>query len=237
MSIEVKNVVAGYKGYIEILHGISIHAEKSKITCIIGPNGAGKSTLLKTIYGFLRPKQGTIFFDGEDITGVAPHKLVKKGLVYIPQRRAVFPDLTVLENLEMGAWIFRKERKRVTESINKIYERFPILKMRARVHASRLSGGEQRMLEIGRALITSPKSLLVDEPTAGLAPKVAEEVYQKLAELAKEKITILFVDQNVKKAVTLSDYTYIIKVGQTVQEGPREEFDKKLTPLIKEWLV
>jgi len=237
MSIEVNNVHAAYYGDVDILHGVTMCAQKSKVTAIIGPNGAGKSTLLKTIFGFLKPRKGTITFDGEDITGAASFSLTLKGLRYIPQRRCIFPYLTVYENLRLGAWAAKIDKKEIKESINRIYEKFPSLKAREKVAAGRLSGGEQRMLEFGRALITSPKAILVDEPTAGLAPKVAKEIYQKLEGLKEEGIGIVLVDQNVRSALLLSDYVCVLKMGRIELEGPKGEFDKRMASLIREWLV
>lgn len=238
MYVQLKNIVCGYKGDIMILNGITMSLEKSKVTGIIGPNGAGKSTILKTIYGYLKPKSGSIILEGKDITGIAPNLSPREGLVFIPQHRSVFPELTVKENMEMGAWIYRKDRKRVRESIEKIYERFPILKKREKVLGLKLSGGEQRMLEFGRALMVKPKVMLVDEPTAGLAPIIAEQIYQKLKEITEEeRVTTLLVDQNMKKAVALSDYLYVVNEGRIVNEGSRGSFNKQLETLISEWLL
>jgi len=237
LSIEVKNVTVGYYKDLVILHDISIHADESKITSIIGPNGAGKSTLLKTIYGFLRPKRGNILFEGKDITGVKPYGMPMMGIGYIPQERTVFPRLTVEENLKMGAWTFRKDHKRVDECINEVYERFPILKERRKVKSGKLSGGEQRMLEISRGTMIRPKAFLIDEPTAGLAPKVAMSIYKKLDEIREERVAILMVDQNVRMAAELSDYIYVLRLGRKVLEGPGEKLDKELKKQVKSWLV
>lgn len=233
----MKNLIASYQRDIIILHGISIHADRAKITCIIGPNGSGKSTLLKTIYGYLEAKQGTIIFDGIDITHSKAYTKPGMGLGYIPQRRTIFPYMTVEENLQLGGWTFRKDKKRVKESINKIFERLPVLETKKKVRASTLSGGEQRMLELGRVLITKPKMILMDEPTAGLAPKIAKGIYQELQKLSKETIAILLVDQNVRKAISLADYVYLLKVGQVHREGPREEIERRSASIISDWLI
>lgn len=237
MSIELKNVVSGYRRKQEILHGVSLSAEKSKVTGIIGPNGAGKSTLLKTIYGIVRPRKGVVLFNGQNITGEDPHTLLKKGIAFIPQQRSVFIHLTVQENIKLGMWTFRKNKKRVEDSFDEINDTFPILRERKEVLAGKLSGGEQRMLELGRALVARPKAILLDEPTAGLAPKVAEEIYRNLEKLKELEITILFVDQNVRKAITLSDQIYVIKSGRVELGGVKEEFDKKKSALIRDWLI
>jgi branched-chain amino acid transport system ATP-binding protein len=236
LSIEIKDLVCGYQKDIMILHGVSVFVEESKTTSIIGPNGAGKSTLLKAIYGFVKPRRGTVIFGGKNITGMGTHRLPHEGIAYVPQRISIFPRMTVKENLEMGAWIFRQNTKRLEESISRIYERFPILEKREKIEAGRLSGGEQRMLELSRALMIEPKAVLLDEPTAGLAPKVAERIYEKLDEI-KEEISILMVDQNVKKALALSDYVYVLKGGRVVGEGSKGKFDERMRSMIRDWLL
>lgn len=235
MSLEVRDIVSGY-GKIEILHGVSMRAEKAKITCIIGPNGAGKSTLLKTIFGILKPRRGSIIYEGEEITGLKPFALIKKGISYVLQRRSVFPYLTVEENLRMGAWSIRKEKERVLEGIDENYKRFPILRKRRNVIARSLSGGEQRMLEIGRALMTRPKLILLDEFSAGLAPKIAMQVYNHAKRLKEEGITIVAVDQNVRQTMKVADYVYVLELGRNKYEAEKEKSETKLRELVKDWL-
>jgi branched-chain amino acid transport system ATP-binding protein len=237
MSIQVNDVVVGYSKDITILNGVSIKAEEKKVTCIIGPNGSGKSTLLKTIYGFLKPSRGTVFFDGKEITGREPCSLSSEGITFIPQRFAIFPQLTVKENLQMATWIFRNDRSRVEKYVNDVYSRFPRLQERKSVPAGRMSGGEQRMLDLARALVVKPKAILLDEPTAGLAPKVAKEVYQSVSELSNEGITLLLVDQNISKGVEISDYVYCIKNGRISDEGAKDKFSGELRELIQSWLI
>ena len=157
------------------------------------------------------------------------------GLTYIPQRRNVFPEMTVEENLQLGAWTFKREKKRVQMRLKENYERFPILKERSKQKAGNFSGGQQRMVELGRAMMIDPKLMLVDEPTAGLAPKVAREIYDKLFQLKEEGMTILLVDQNIKQAIEVSDYVYALALGKNMAEGPREDFGN-LKERIKEWL-
>lgn len=236
MSIEVKDAYSGYSD-VDIIRGFSMRVEEGTITGLIGPNGCGKSTLCKTIYGILRPKKGKIYHDGDNITGLSPHQMLRRGISYIPQARNIFPHLSVRENLKIGAWILRNERVKVRESIEETYERFPILKVRANIKASSLSGGEQKMLEFGRALITDPTTLLVDEPTAGLAPKIAHEVYNSLGRLKEEfGLTILLVDQNVRAAITFSDYLYTMELGKNIEEGSREKFQKSMKSLVSSWI-
>ena len=236
MSLEIRDVVSGY-GKIEIIHGVSMRAEKAKIICIIGPNGAGKSTLLKTIFGILKPWRGSILYEGEEITGLRPYTLIKKGISYVLQRRSVFPYLTVEENLRMGAWTIRKNKESAQEAIEENYKRFPILRERRNVRAGSLSGGEQRMLELARALITRPRLLLLDEFSAGLAPIIARQVYEEAERLKEEEgITIVAVDQNVRQAMKVADYVYVLELGRNKYEGAKEEFETRLRELIKDWL-
>lgn len=229
-------MTVGYKRDIMILHNVSINCNNKKITCLIGPNGAGKSTLLKTIYGFLKPKEGSIFLGNTEITAKHPHLMPFLGLVYIFQSRGTFPHLTVRENLKVATWTFRKDKNRTENAINSVLEKFPILKKRENIPAGRLSGGEQRLLEIGRALMLDPKFLLVDEPTGGLAPKVSNEIYQVLKNISKER-GILMVDQNIKKAMEISDYVYVLKSGQIVEHGSAEKLIKKTSSLVRDWLI
>jgi len=239
MSLEVSNVTAGYLEDIYILRGVSMHAEQSKITTIIGPNGAGKSTLLKTIYGILKPKEGRVFYKGEDISGSKPHTLLKMGISYLPQMRSIFPYLTVEENLMLGGWIYRKDRKIIDDALEEVYKKYPNLKAKRKSSASFLSGGELKMLETAKALIANPNAILVDEPTAGLAPKFFNQIYDELKMLSREdKKTIILVDQNVKQAIELADYVYVLEMGQNTVEGPRTEFEAgRIREIIKDWLI
>ncbi|MEM3407694.1 MAG: ABC transporter ATP-binding protein [Nitrososphaerota archaeon] len=222
MSLEAYDIVSGY-GKMEILHGVSLKAEKSKITAFIGPNGAGKSTLLKTIYGFIKPWKGQVIFDNEDVTNLDPDLKLKKGIAYVLQGRNIFPYMTVLENLQIAAYTW-KDRSKLKEKIKSILERFPILKGRENQLAGNLSGGEQRILELGRVLMLSPKAILFDEPTLGLAPKVIDELYEKIIELNKEdKITFLIVEQNVRKVLSVADYVYVLELGKNKLEGKANE--------------
>ncbi|MGQ9638359.1 MAG: ABC transporter ATP-binding protein [Thermodesulfobacteriota bacterium] len=234
--LEVKEIEVSYYGDISILQGINLSAEVRKITAIIGPNGAGKSTLLKTICGFLKPKQGSIFYHGKEITGFPTHILMRMGLVYVPQSSSLFLDLTIQENLELGAWTFRKDRTRVRSGIEKVYERYPFLKEKAHVKAMKLSGGQQRILELGRTLMGSPEVLLLDEITAMIAPKITKEIYHDIERLSKEGVTIIMVDQNVRQAVEISDYIYVFELGKNKVEGSKQEFRGKLKDVIQDWL-
>ncbi len=169
MILQTKDIFSGYGG-IEVLHGITMGVEKDYITAVIGPNGSGKYTLLKTMFGLIKASKGVVEYDGKDITGYKPHALIRMGIAYLAQRRSVFPLLTVSENLKMGAWILREDQSQVNRAIEEVYERFPVLREKTNTRAGALSGGEQRMLELGRALMTHPKMILIDEFSAGLSP-------------------------------------------------------------------
>lgn len=235
LSLEVRDLVSGY-GNVEVLHGIGLRVEESKIVGIIGPNGSGKSTLLKSIYGYLSPWRGSVVFDGRNIAGKAPHIVKKSGMSYLMQRRSVFPYLTVDENLRMGAWIL-KGKDKVTNAMQEVYERFPKLKERKSLRAGSLSGGEQRMVELGRVLMTKPKMILVDEFSTGLSPKIYKELYANLVEMSqRDKVTLLAVDQNVREIVTIADYIYILKLGRNYDEGPKAKFEGRIEEVTKDWL-
>lgn len=223
--LEIEDLHVGYYKDLMVLQGVSLRACDRQITAVLGPNGVGKSTLLKAIYGFVRPQRGRLRFDGQDLTGLAAHELVQLGISYIAQRQNVFPEMTVEENLELGAWSFRGNTRLVRQKIEANYARFPALLARRRSPAGQLSGGMQRMVEIGRALMTDPKLLLVDEPTAGLAVMLAREMYDLLVQLTQEGISILLVDQNIRQAVKVADYVYVLELGRNRLEGPRSDFD------------
>ncbi len=235
MFLEVQDLVSGYFEDMDILHGVSVRAEKDKITCVLGPNGSGKTTLLKTIYGFLKPKQGTVLYDDEDITNSSPHAMLRRGISYIPQESGLFPHLTVEENLLLGGWTIRRKRETIMQRIQDLYGKFPFLQKRRASKAGFLSGGQQKILEICKGLVVDPTLMLVDEPTAGLAPIASAEVYETLETLAREGRTLLLVDQNVRKATLLSDYVYFLELGRNKLQGPREEFERRLEEMISLW--
>ncbi|NIN52016.1 MAG: ATP-binding cassette domain-containing protein [Nitrososphaeria archaeon] len=237
MSLELEDVTSGYFEDIDILIDVTMRAEEGKITTIIGPNGAGKSTLLKTVFGFLKPKKGKVVYAGEDITGLSPHVVLNRGLSYIPQERSIFPHMAVEENLMLGGWIFRGDKEKIDGALEEIYEKFPNLSGKRKSRAGFLSGGEGKMLEIARGLIVNPKLVLLDEPTAGLAPRIAKQIYDKVAELSKGGITILLVDQNVRQAVALADYVVVIELGKVGGTGPKEDFETNLKDLIRSWWI
>ncbi len=223
--LAVNDLYVGYYRDLNILQGISMQAEGGKITTVLGANGVGKSTMLKAVYGFLRPNQGQIRLDDQDIIDVPTHERINMGISYIPQQPGVFRFMSVEENLELGAWTFKNDKGRIKQKLEENYERFPDLKPRRKSNAGELSGGMQRMVEIGRTLMTDPKLILVDEPTAGLAKLLSEEVYQMLVDLRdREGLTILLVDQEIRSALKIADYVYVLELGRNKFQGPAEEF-------------
>jgi ABC-type branched-subunit amino acid transport system ATPase component len=235
--LELDAIAAGYLPGIDILDELTLRVEPGTITGVIGPNGAGKSTLLKTIFGFLHSHRGRVVFDGQDIGRRAPHELKRLGMSYVPQGTNVFPQLTVQENLELGAWIFRHDGARVTELIERAYAAFPRLHERRRLRATGLSGGEAKMLSVAKELVTDPKLLLVDEPSAGLAPVISNQLYARLLDARERGVTILLVDQNIAKCVEVSDYLYLLEMGRVRHEGPREVFRDHLREIIRDALL
>jgi branched-chain amino acid transport system ATP-binding protein len=223
--LEVKDLYVGYYKDLHILQGVSIEAQQAQITTILGANGVGKSTLLKAIYGFLRPASGEVRLDGKSLIGVPTHQRIDMGISYIPQQPSVFPYMTVEENLELGAWTFRDDPERIQRKLAENYARFPQLEERRKSQAGELSGGMQRMVEVGRTLMTDPAVILVDEPTAGLAKLLSEDVYKMLVSLRDEEgITIVLVDQEIRQALKIADYVYVLELGRNRFEGPVEEF-------------
>lgn len=238
MRLEVRDVHAGYARDIDILRGVSITARDGQLTTIIGANGVGKSTLLKAIIGQLRPHSGTILCGERDITGIATRNLVRMGIGYIAQRHLVFPHMSVQENLEMGAWSFRQDTSRRKRAIDACMERAPYLKEFRDKPAGLLSGGQQRLMEIERTLMSGPDLILIDEPTVGLDPKRAASIYRRLRSLVREeKKTILMVDQNVIAGTDVADYIYVLELGTNKLEGTKQQFDAEYRDTIAEWLL
>jgi branched-chain amino acid transport system ATP-binding protein len=218
--IEFDNVVAGYKDFM-ILNNLSFKAETGTVTLLIGPNGAGKSTVLKTLFGLLKPRQGRILLNGQDVAGTLPRDLLAKGIAFVPQGRNLFGQLSVLENLELGGITIGMDetRKRIPE----ILDRFPRIKERLHSKAASLSGGEQKQLEVGRALLLRPKVLLIDEPSIGLSPQVVKGVFVLLRDLVSKGTTVLMVEQNVKSALKYSDTAIALESGRKVLQKPASE--------------
>ena len=215
--LEVRDVVAAY-GQIEALKGVSLTAEEGRITCLLGPNGAGKTTLMMTVAGVLKPKRGSVLFDGADMAGWPASRIVARGLALVPENRLVFPQMTVVDNLRAGAF-HRRDARAIADDIERMFARFPRLKERAEQLAGTLSGGEQQMLAVARALMSRPKLLLMDEPSLGLAPLVVEEIFRIVAELNGEGVTILLVEQNAHMALKVAHRFYLIEQGRVTFEG------------------
>ena len=215
--LEVKDIVTAY-GKIEALRGVSLEVQQGSITCLLGPNGAGKTTLMMTTAGILKPKAGSIRFAGDEIAGAAPHAIVTKGLALVPENRLVFPNMTVVENLHAGAYR-RSDRHEIAADVDRMLTRFPVLKQRAAQDAGTLSGGEQQMLSVARALMSRPKLLLMDEPSLGLAPLIVEEIFRIIAELHKDGATIFLVEQNAHMALTVAHHFYLIEQGKVTFSG------------------
>jgi len=213
----VEGISAGY-GQMEILHGVSLVVRRGEMVSIIGPNGAGKSTVFKTIVGLLRAKAGHMVFDGQEIGRLRADQVLPLGLAYVPQGRIVFPQMTVLENLEMGGYIER-DAARLRAALERVYALFPILAERAKQKAGTMSGGEQQMVAIGRALMTAPKLILLDEPSLGLSPKFVSLIFEKLVEMKRTGDTLLVVEQNAAKALSVADRGYVLELGRNRFEG------------------
>jgi len=215
--LKVRDVVTAY-GKIEALKGVSLEVAQGSITCLLGPNGAGKTTLMMSIAGILKPRKGAILFGGEDIARCAPHAIVAKGVALVPENRLVFPSMTVLENLNAGAYQ-RGDKQAIAEDIDKLFARFPRLRERAAQQAGTLSGGEQQMLAVARALMSRPKLLLMDEPSLGLAPLVVEEIFRIVTELHKDGTTIFLVEQNAHMALKVAQHFYLMEQGKVSFSG------------------
>lgn len=221
--LEIQDVYSGYRSDFDILKGINIHVKPGEVVCVIGPNGAGKSTVFKALYGFIKVRQGRILFDDRDITNIRPQDALKSGITIVPQLRSVFPQMTVKENLEMGMYL-EKDKKRVKRQIAYIFDLFPRLAERAKQKVGTMSGGEQRMLEIGRALMWEPKLVLMDEPSAGLAPLITKSIFRGIRQLNDQiGLTVLMIEQNARQGLEISDRGYVLELGRNSYEGAGDE--------------
>jgi branched-chain amino acid transport system ATP-binding protein len=219
--LRVEDLAVNY-GAIQALQGISFHVEEGEIVTLIGANGAGKSTTLRTISGLLYPRAGTISYQGASIAGMPADAIVKMGIVQVPEGRNIFAPLTVRENLEMGAYT-RTDKEEIARSMQKVFASFPRLEERLSQLGGTLSGGEQQMLAMGRALMGQPKLLLMDEPSMGLAPILVEEIFRIVAEINKQGVSILLVEQNAAMALSVADRAYVLETGRVVLEGPAQQ--------------
>lgn len=237
--LSMSDVTAGYAADIDILRNLSLSIEAGRITGLIGLNGAGKSTLMKTICGFLRPKAGSIAYDGTDITGIAPHTLIDRGIWYIPQESSLFPYMSVEDNLRLplerlarGSAVGVDIAARYKDMLDK----FPPIREKLKGQAGDLSGGQQKMLEFAKAYVVLPRLCLIDEPSIGLAPRVAAEVYQWIELFSAGGMAILLVDHNVRRVVKMSEYIYVMSLGEITAEGRRSDFEGDLHEQVKSWL-
>lgn len=219
--LEIKDLEV-YYGMIKAIKGVSFEVNEGEVIALIGANGAGKTTILHTITGLLEAKKGSVSFDGKDITKVPAHKIVSMGMAHVPEGRRVFANLSVLQNLKMGAYT-RKDKNEIEETLKTVYKRFPRLEERKNQLAGTLSGGEQQMLAMGRALMSHPRIILMDEPSMGLSPIFVNEIFDIIKEVSSGGTTVLLVEQNAKKALSISDRAYVLETGNIVLEGKAEE--------------
>ena len=211
--LEAEGITAGYTAQVNILNDVSIRVTSGNIVSVIGPNGAGKSTLLKTIFGILKPSNGKVTLKEEDITGLKPDKIAKRGISYVPQVDNVFPSMTIQENLEMGAFIRSDD---FSQRIEEIYELFPVLGERRKQKAGQLSGGQRQMVAMGRALMVDPQVLLLDEPSAGLAPNLVDMIFEKIVDINQTGVSMIIVEQNAREALKMADHGYVLAMGKNV---------------------
>jgi branched-chain amino acid transport system ATP-binding protein len=219
--LELRNVRVSY-GDVEVLKGISINIEKGKVVCLLGANGAGKSTALRALSGLVPLNSGEIYFDGERIDGLAPHHIVRKGVIHVPEERRLFPEMGVIENLEMGAYL-EKDPKKLKANIEEVLTIFPRLKSKLKQQAGTLSGGEQQMAAIGRALMSKPRLMVMDEPTLGLSPILCETVMDSIVQIRQRGTSLLLSEQNSELALDVSDEGYIMRLGEIVLHGTSKE--------------
>jgi branched-chain amino acid transport system ATP-binding protein len=239
--LQMEHVTAGYAADIDILRDVTLSIDAARITGLIGLNGAGKSTLMKTICGFLRPKSGRVMYDGAEMTLVAPHQLIHRGVWYIPQESSLFPYLSVEQNLRLPLESLARgpsglKRGDIDQRFGETLEHFPALRDKRGAQAGDLSGGQQKMLEFAKAYAVRPRLCLIDEPSIGLAPKIAAEVYDWIKLFAATGMAILLVDHNVRRVVAMSEYIYVLSLGESTAEGKREDFAGDLHEQVKSWL-
>jgi len=234
----LNEATVAYHGDITILNKVSMTARRGQVTGIIGPNGAGKSTVLKTLFGFLPLRHGSILLNGQDISREPAKARAAHGMAFVPQNRSLFADLSVEDNLLLGCWSFRRDTSLVRRRIDSVYQRFPVLAEKRSQPVASLSGGQQRFVEFGRALLIEPSVILLDEPTAMLAPRVSKEIYALVRALADEGMTVVLVDQNVRRCAEIADYLYILELGRNRAEGGREAFAEgtDLRQMVASWM-
>jgi len=237
--LQLEGVTAGYSSDIDIIRDVSIRVEKASIRGLIGLNGAGKSTVMKAACGFLKPKRGSIIYDGKEITGIATHRLLGLGITMIPQESSLFPYLSVADNLKIPLQRYKNATQSsidITRTIDSVITHFPEIKAKMGTPAGELSGGQQKMVEFAKAYTLRPKLCLVDEPSIGLAPKIAAQVFEWIKLFAREGMAILLIDHNIRKVIEVSDYTYVLTLGEVTAEGLRKEFEGDMHDQVRSWL-
>lgn len=235
-ALRMRGVVAGYSPGDVVLNGVDLAVRPGTVTALLGPNGSGKSTCLRVIYGFGVLHEGRIELGGEAIEGMPTHERLQRGIAFLPQGHSVFPELTVEENLLVGTWVMGSDKGAIGDALNRTYEEYPQLADMAAMPAGSLSGGQQRILEIARMIITDPQLLLVDEPSVGLAPVLVDDVYEEIERLRHAGKTILLVDQNVQAALSLADHVYILEYGENKAEGDAADFSGDVAQIVRDWL-
>jgi branched-chain amino acid transport system ATP-binding protein len=235
-TLRIQEIVAGYTPGHPVLRGVNLVAKPGHITVVLGPNGAGKSTLLRSIAGFLRPSSGSIVLGETEISALPPHRHIERGIALLPQGRSTFPELTVTENIELGGWTMRSDRKRLRRAVEAMFERYSHLRELRNKPTGALSGGQQRAVEIARLIVSDPTVLLIDEPSVGLSPIVASQVYRELQALKAEGRAILLVDQDVRAAINVADYVYVLNSGRNDIEGDSSAFHGDLGAMVRRWL-
>jgi ABC-type branched-subunit amino acid transport system ATPase component len=216
--LHINEITAGYTE-VDILHNVNLRVRNDEIVSVIGPNGAGKSTVLKTIFGILKPRHGTITLQDEDITGLKPDRIVRKGISYVPQVDNVFPSMTIQENLEMGAFIRDDD---YSQRLDEVYDLFPIMRERKKQKVGQLSGGQRQMVAMGRALMLDPQVLLLDEPSAGLAPLLVADIFERIREINQTGVAVMIVEQNAREALKMADHGYVLAMGRNVLDDTGE---------------
>ncbi len=234
--LSVEDLCAGYDRDVDVLKHISIEAGDGQIIGIIGANGAGKSTLLRTITGYLKPRRGRVVFSGEEITGHRPDLVCERGIGYLMEGHAIFPRMNVEENLLLGAWPFRRQRRQVAEALERAYGRVPWLKERRTANAGLLSGGQQRILEIERLCMTNPSLILLDEPSLGLAPKLAEHMFARALGFKGDGVSVILIDQNIRRVIEISDHVYVLKLGEIQRQGSGHALAGDVSEIVKDMI-
>ena len=236
MKLTLKDVAVGYVPGIDILRSLDLAAEPGRITAIIGPNGAGKSTLLRCVFGLLKQRTGELTFGDLSLTGLDSHQRKLAGIAYVPQHHSTCPHLSVEDNLRLGGWLIRNDRPGLKARLDSLYETFPVLGARRHVQATQLSGGQLRTLAVAKEMVVPPRLLLVDEPSVGMSPKVAAELYEMLSKIPSWGATVLLVDQNITDAVAIADRVYLIGEGRVQREGTGKWFGDNIDSVVREML-